>query len=167
MSDSACDSRTISPIRPCMPGFNLRGKRTGECAFSRKQALSGGHQPGPSPRLPHYRPGHDHVSQTLPPIPDIATGPSLRPGLFLRLRFLADCLGHQQVTDAYSLGLAVKGNGVLVTLRQGDPLSGRGGVSRRMGAVLDCRDGIHLSGDISDSTSTEIRSKIEMMPRLH
>jgi toxin-antitoxin system PIN domain toxin len=37
----------------------------------------------------------------------------------LTARFAARILGHQQVTDAYLLGLAIKENGVLVTFDRG------------------------------------------------
>jgi predicted nucleic acid-binding protein len=70
---------------------------------------------------PVYRPSSRTVEQATAILADFATAPGYRywpiveTWATLTAPFSARLFGHQQVTDAYLLGLAVKGGGVLVT----------------------------------------------------
>jgi toxin-antitoxin system PIN domain toxin len=70
---------------------------------------------------PAYRPASRTIAQATAILSDFATHPGYRywpistTWAALTAPFSSRLLGHQQVTDAYLLGLAVKGNGVLVT----------------------------------------------------
>ena len=68
---------------------------------------------------PVYRPAS--IAQATAILADFATHPGYRywsisaPWAALTAPFSSRLLGHQQITDAYLLGLAAKENGVLVT----------------------------------------------------
>ncbi|MGB8259364.1 MAG: TA system VapC family ribonuclease toxin [Terracidiphilus sp.] len=70
---------------------------------------------------PNYRPTSRTIAQATAVLADFATHPGYRywpiaeKWAALTAPFSARLLGHQQVTDAYLLGLAVKEGGVLVT----------------------------------------------------
>jgi toxin-antitoxin system PIN domain toxin len=70
---------------------------------------------------PVYRPASRTIAQATAILADFANHPGYlywpisASWVDLAAPFSARLLGHQQVTDAYLLGLAVKGNGVLVT----------------------------------------------------
>ena len=70
---------------------------------------------------PVYRPSSRTVRQATAILADFATAPGYRywpiaeSWATLTAPFSARLFGHQQVTDGYLLGLAVKGRGVLVT----------------------------------------------------
>jgi len=74
---------------------------------------------------PGYRPASRTVAQATAILADFATHPGYRywaisdKWAMLTAPFSARLLGHQQVTDAYLLGLAVKEKGVLVTFDRG------------------------------------------------
>jgi toxin-antitoxin system PIN domain toxin len=73
---------------------------------------------------PSY-PGTCTFSQATAVLVDFAAHPGYRywpiadPWIELAAPFLGRIFGHQQVTDSYLLGLAVKNNGVLVTFDKG------------------------------------------------
>ena len=54
-----------------------------------------------------------------PIVPATAIGRSQGAGLLLTAPFASRIFGHQQVTDAYLLGMAIKEDGVLVTFDRG------------------------------------------------
>jgi len=70
---------------------------------------------------PAYRPASRTIQQATAVLADFAASPGYRywtisePWAALTAPFSARLLGHQQVTDAYLLGLAVRENGILVT----------------------------------------------------
>ena len=70
---------------------------------------------------PAYRPASRTILQATAVLADFASSPGYRywvisePWAALTVPFFARLLGHQQVTDAYLLGLAVRENGILVT----------------------------------------------------
>ena len=74
---------------------------------------------------PGYRPTSRTIAQATAILADFATHPGYRywpiaeKWSVLTAPFSARLLGHQQVTDAYLLGLAVKEKGVLVTFDRG------------------------------------------------
>jgi toxin-antitoxin system PIN domain toxin len=74
---------------------------------------------------PGYRPVARTIAQATAILADFARHPGYRywaisdKWAVLTAPFSARLLGHQQVTDAYLLGLAVKGKGVLVTFDRG------------------------------------------------
>jgi toxin-antitoxin system PIN domain toxin len=74
---------------------------------------------------PGHRPTSRTIAQAAAVLADFATHPGYRywsiagSWAVLTAPFSACLLGHQQVTDAYLLGLAVKENGVLVTFDKG------------------------------------------------
>jgi toxin-antitoxin system PIN domain toxin len=74
---------------------------------------------------PGYRPASRTIAQATAILADFATHPGYRywaisdKWAVLTASFSARLLGHQQVTDAYLLGLAVKEKGVLVTFDRG------------------------------------------------
>lgn len=74
---------------------------------------------------PAYRPATRTIAQSVAVLADFAVHPGYRywgiseRWAVLTAPFSARLLGHQQVTDAYLLGLAVKEKGVLVTFDKG------------------------------------------------
>jgi hypothetical protein len=74
---------------------------------------------------PNYRPASRTIEQALAVLADFAAHsgyrywPIAEKWAVLTAPFSARLLGHQQVTDAYLLGLAVKEGGVLVTFDKG------------------------------------------------
>ncbi len=74
---------------------------------------------------PNYQPASRTIQQATAVLADFATHPGYRywpiadKWAALTAPFFARLLGHQQVTDAYLLGLAVKEKGILVTFDKG------------------------------------------------
>lgn len=74
---------------------------------------------------PSVRPGPRDIPKAIEILRDLTSHPGYRfwpitdSWTKLTAPFASRIFGHQQVTDAYLLGLAVKGDGVLVTLDRG------------------------------------------------
>ncbi len=87
---------------------------------------------------PAYRPTSRTIVQAIAILADFAVHPGYRywsisdRWVVLTAPFSARLLGHQQVTDSYLLGLAVKEEGVLVTFDKGIKYLAGGEYSRNL-----------------------------------